>query len=127
LKKAVLALKPGQVSDVIVLRDSYRILKLVAKEAPGQRELSDPTVQQPFGIIFATAKNNCCAAYLAGARNDAKVTNYLAHRCRSPPANFLSSWTPKRLIPPWFTSEVARKHLTANHLTQGFSVPRPQP
>jgi peptidyl-prolyl cis-trans isomerase SurA len=81
LKKAVLALKPGQVSDVIVLRDSYRILKLVAKEAPGQRELSDPTVQQSIRDNIRNRKEQLLrAAYLAVARSDAKVTNYLAQQ-----------------------------------------------
>src|SRR5262249_8129638 len=46
LKKAVLALKPGQTSGVISVPNGYRILKLVAKEAPGQRDLNDPQVQQ---------------------------------------------------------------------------------
>jgi len=81
LKKAVLALKPGQISDVIVLRDSYRILKLVAKEAPGQRELSDPTVQQSIRDNIHNRKEQLLrAAYMALAREDAKVTNYLAQQ-----------------------------------------------
>ncbi len=81
LKKAVLALKPGQISEVIVLRDSYRILKLVAKEAPGQRELSDPAVQQSIRDNLRNRKEQLLrAAYLAIARNDAKVTNYLAQQ-----------------------------------------------
>jgi peptidyl-prolyl cis-trans isomerase SurA len=81
LKKAVLALKPGQISGVIVLRDSYRILKLVAKEAPGQRELSDPTVQQSIRDNIHNRKEQLLrAAYLAVARNEAKVTNFLAQQ-----------------------------------------------
>jgi len=81
LKKTVLSLKPGQTSGVIVLRDSYRILKLVAKEAPGQRELSDPTVQQSIRDNIRYRKEQLLrAAYLAVARNDAKVTNYLAQQ-----------------------------------------------
>jgi peptidyl-prolyl cis-trans isomerase SurA len=81
LKKAALGLKPGEVSGVIVLRDSYRILKLVAKEAPGQRELSDPTVQQSIRDNIRNRKEQLLrAAYLAVARNDAKVTNYLAQQ-----------------------------------------------
>jgi peptidyl-prolyl cis-trans isomerase SurA len=79
LKKAVLSLKPGQVSGVIALRDSYRILKLVAKEAPGQRELSDPSVQQSIRDNLHNRKEQLLrAAYLAVARNNAKITNYLA-------------------------------------------------
>jgi peptidyl-prolyl cis-trans isomerase SurA len=81
LKKAVLGLKPGQISGVIVLRDSYRILKLVARESPGQRELSDPTVQQSIRDNIHNRKEQLLrAAYLAVARNDAKVTNYLAQQ-----------------------------------------------
>jgi len=81
LKKAVLSLKPGQTSGVIVLRDSYRILKLVAKEAPGQRELSDPAVQQSIRDNIHNRKEQLLrAAYLAIARNDSKITNYLAQQ-----------------------------------------------
>src|ERR1700693_4187817 len=42
LKKAVLSLKPGQVSQPVQLRDSIRILKLVAREAAGPRGVNDP-------------------------------------------------------------------------------------
>ena len=81
LKRAVLSLKPGQTSGVIVLRDSYRILKLVAKEAPGQRELSDPAVQQSIRDNIHNRKEQLLrAAYLTIARNDAKVTNLLAQQ-----------------------------------------------
>jgi peptidyl-prolyl cis-trans isomerase SurA len=81
LKRAVLALKPGQVSPVITLRDSYRILKLMAKEAPGQRELTDPAVQQSIRDTLRNRKEQLLrAAYMAGARDDAKVVNYLARQ-----------------------------------------------
>ena len=81
LKKAVMALKPGQISGVIVLRDSYRILKLVAKEAPGQRDLNDPSVQQSIRDNIHNRKEQLLrAAYLAIARNNAKITNYLAQQ-----------------------------------------------
>ncbi len=81
LKKEVLAMKPGQISGVIVLRDSYRILKLVSKEAPGQRELSDPAVQQSIRDNIRNRKEQLLrAAYLAVARNNAKITNYLAQQ-----------------------------------------------
>jgi peptidyl-prolyl cis-trans isomerase SurA len=81
LKKAVMSLKAGQVSGVIVLRDSYRILKLVAKEMPGQRELSDPTVQQSIRDNIRNRKEQLLrAAYLAVSRNNAKITNYLAQQ-----------------------------------------------
>ena len=38
LKHAVVGLKVGEISPVIQLNDGYHILKLMAKEAPGQRE-----------------------------------------------------------------------------------------
>jgi len=81
LKKTVLALKAGETSDVIQLRDGYRILKLIAKESPGQRELSDPQVQQSIRDTLRTRKEQLLrAAYIAAARDQAKVTNYLARQ-----------------------------------------------
>jgi len=81
LKKAVLALTPGQVSGVIALRDKYLILKLISREAPGQRNLSDPQVQQSIRDALRNRKEQLLrAAYLAAARDDAKVTNYLARQ-----------------------------------------------
>jgi peptidyl-prolyl cis-trans isomerase SurA len=81
LKSAVIALKPGQVSKVINLRDGYHILKLISKEVPGQRELSDPQVQQSIRDTIRNRKEQLLrAAYLSSARDDAKVTNYLAEQ-----------------------------------------------
>jgi peptidyl-prolyl cis-trans isomerase SurA len=81
LKKAVLALKPGQTSDVITLRDGYRILKLIAKESPGQRDIADPQVQQSIRDTLRNRKEQLLrAAYLASARDQSKVTNYLAQQ-----------------------------------------------
>jgi peptidyl-prolyl cis-trans isomerase SurA len=81
LKKAVMSLKAGQVSGVIVLRDSYRILKLVSKEAPGQRDMNDPSVQQSIRDNIRNRKEQLLrAAYLAVARNNAKINNYLAQQ-----------------------------------------------
>jgi peptidyl-prolyl cis-trans isomerase SurA len=81
LKKTVLSLKAGDVSDVIQLRDGYRILKLIAKEMPGQREISDPQVQQSIRDTLRTRKEQLLrSAYIASARDQAKVTNYLARQ-----------------------------------------------
>jgi peptidyl-prolyl cis-trans isomerase SurA len=68
-------------SGIIVLRDSYRILKLVAKEAPGQRELSDPSVQQSIRDNIRNRKEQLLrAAFLAIVRSDARITNNLAQQ-----------------------------------------------
>jgi peptidyl-prolyl cis-trans isomerase SurA len=81
LKAAVMQLKPGETSGVIVLPDSYRILKLVAKEAPGQRDLNDPSVQQSIRDALRTRKEQLLrTAYLTDARDQAKVENYLAQQ-----------------------------------------------
>jgi peptidyl-prolyl cis-trans isomerase SurA len=96
LKRTVLALKPGQTSGIIALRDSYRILKLVAKEAPGQRELSDPAVQQSIRDNIHNRKEQLLrAAYLAIARNDAKITNHLAQQVVESAGKFPVVVTPK--------------------------------
>jgi peptidyl-prolyl cis-trans isomerase SurA len=81
LKKIVIGLKPGQVSSPIVLKDSIRILKLVTREAPGLRGLSDPQVQQTIRDTLRNRKEQLLrAAYLAVARDDARVRNYLAEQ-----------------------------------------------
>jgi peptidyl-prolyl cis-trans isomerase SurA len=56
-------------------------LKLVSKEAPGQRDLNDPAVQQSIRDNIRNRKEQLLrAAYLATARNNAKITNYLAQQ-----------------------------------------------
>ena len=81
LKKAVVGLKPGQVSPPIQLPDSIRILKLVAREAAGQRGVNDPQVQQMIRDTLRNRKEQLLRnAYLAVARDEARVTNYLAQQ-----------------------------------------------
>ena len=81
LKKTVLSLKPGQVSQPIVLKDSIRILKLVAREAAGQRGINDPQIQQTIRDTLRNRKEQLLRqAYLTVARDDSKVTNYLAQQ-----------------------------------------------
>jgi peptidyl-prolyl cis-trans isomerase SurA len=85
LKKAVLALKPGQVSQPIQARDpdgmSYHILKLISREAPGQRSLSETQVQQTIRDSLRNRKEQLLRlAYLAIARDGAIVKNFLAEQ-----------------------------------------------
>jgi len=85
LKKAVLSLKAGDVSNVIQVRDAsgirYLILKLTAKETPGQRQITDAQVQQSIRDTLRSRKEQVLrAAYIASARDQAKVTNYLAQQ-----------------------------------------------
>ncbi len=81
LKRTVLALKPGQVSQPIVLKDSIRILKLVAREAAGLRGVNDPQVQQTIRDTLRNRKEQLLrSAYLAVGRDQAHVTNFLAQQ-----------------------------------------------
>ncbi len=85
LKKAVMSLKPGQVSQPIEVRDregvSYRILKLITRESPGQRTLADPQVQQTARDTLRNRKEQLISeSYRAIARDEAHVKNYLAAR-----------------------------------------------
>ena len=82
LKKAALALKPGEVSQPIAVRTGgYVIVKMLAKEPAGQRELSDPQVQQAIRDTMRNRKEQLLRmAYLSEARDNAQVVNYLARQ-----------------------------------------------
>jgi peptidyl-prolyl cis-trans isomerase SurA len=81
LKKMVMGMKPGQVSPPLGLKDGYRILKLVTRESPGQRNISDPQVQQTIRDTLRNRKEQLLrSAYLAIARDEARVRNYLAEQ-----------------------------------------------
>src|SRR5277367_4757676 len=81
LKKIVLQLKPGEVSQPVQLKDGVRILKLITRESPGLRGIADPQVQQTIRDTLRNRKEQLLrAAYLAIARDDARVTNYLAEQ-----------------------------------------------
>ncbi len=79
LKKLVLALRAGELSKPIPTKDGYRILKLLSKEPAGQRQLTDPQVQQSIRDMLRNRKEQLLRlAYLSVARDQARVVNYLA-------------------------------------------------
>jgi peptidyl-prolyl cis-trans isomerase SurA len=82
LKKTVLAMKPGESTPPIPAKGGgYRILKLIGKEVAGQRELSDPQVQQGIRDMLRNRKEQLLrSAYMSELRNDAHVTNYVARQ-----------------------------------------------
>jgi peptidyl-prolyl cis-trans isomerase SurA len=82
LKKAVLSLKPGEFTQPIHdPRGGYIIIKLLAKEAAGERQFSDVQVQQAIRDALRTRKEQLLrSAYLVEARDEAHVTNYLARQ-----------------------------------------------
>src|SRR6202045_3030768 len=81
LKKTVMGMKPGQVSLPLALKEGYRILKMVTRESPGQRNIADPQVQQTIRDTLRNRKEQLLrSAYLAIARDEARVRNYLAEQ-----------------------------------------------
>jgi hypothetical protein len=56
-------------------------LKVIAREAPGQRNLSDPQVQTTARDTLKNRKEQLLrAAYLSNARDEVRVNNYLARQ-----------------------------------------------
>jgi peptidyl-prolyl cis-trans isomerase SurA len=79
LRRMMMALKPGEISPVLPAPDGYRILKVISREPSGQRELTDPRVQQTIRETLQNRKDQLLkAAYYEVARNEAKVVNNLA-------------------------------------------------
>jgi peptidyl-prolyl cis-trans isomerase SurA len=79
LKKMVLSLQPGQMSPIIHTQTGYQILKLISKEPAGQRDLSDPRVQQSIRSELLNRKDELLkTAYYDMARNEAKIVNNMS-------------------------------------------------
>jgi peptidyl-prolyl cis-trans isomerase SurA len=80
LRKAINALRPGEITPVMHTPEGYRILKLITREPAGQRDLADPKVQQTIRETLINRKDQLLkAAYYEMARNDAKVVNYFVN------------------------------------------------
>ena len=85
-REVVMKLKPGQYSPVITVADpvskrivGFRVVRLVAKEPAGQREYSDPRVQQAIRSQLRDRREQLLkAAYYEVLRDGAKVDNYYA-------------------------------------------------
>ncbi len=87
-RDAVMKLKPGQYSSIVTIVNpqtkqafGFRIVKLVSKEPAGQRELSDPRVQQAIRSQLHDRREQLLkAAYYEVLRDTAKVENYYAKK-----------------------------------------------
>jgi peptidyl-prolyl cis-trans isomerase SurA len=85
---AVSKLKPGQMTDIIPLLDQqtkkpvgYAIYKLISRDPAGQRDLSDPRVQQAIRQQLQNGRSNLLkSAYLEMLHDQAKVENFLAEQ-----------------------------------------------
>ncbi len=79
LRKTIQAASPGQITNVVRTAEGYRVFKVYSREPAGQRELTDPRVQQNIRETLRNRKDQLLrAAYYEVARNEAKVVNYLA-------------------------------------------------
>lgn len=83
---AITKLKAGQITDILPLLDGqtkkpagYAIYKLISREPAGQRELSDPAVQQAIRQQLRDGRSQLLkAAYLEMLNDQAKVENFFA-------------------------------------------------
>jgi peptidyl-prolyl cis-trans isomerase SurA len=81
LRRVVASLSPGEISPVIKMGDEFRIIRLISIEPAGQRDFSDPRVQQTLRETLLNRKDQLLkAAYLEVARDEARVENYLAQQ-----------------------------------------------
>ena len=81
LRRVVASLSPGEISPVIRSGPEFRILRLISREPAGQREFSDPRVQQSIRETLLNRKDQLLrTAYTETLRNKADVKNYLARR-----------------------------------------------
>jgi peptidyl-prolyl cis-trans isomerase SurA len=85
-RAAILKLRPGQYSPIISIINpanrellGFRIVKLISKEPAGQRELSDPRVQQAIRSQLHDRREQLLkTAYHEVLRDSSKVENYYA-------------------------------------------------
>jgi peptidyl-prolyl cis-trans isomerase SurA len=79
IRSAIQTVPPGQVTPVVKTSEGYRVFKIYSKEPAGQRELTDPRVQQNIRETLINRKDQLLrAAYYEVARDEARVVNYLA-------------------------------------------------
>jgi peptidyl-prolyl cis-trans isomerase SurA len=81
VRKTIDAIQVGSISPVIQMPDGFRIIKVFEREPAGQRELTDPRVQQNIHDTLLNRKEQVLqSAFYEVARNNAKVVNYLAQQ-----------------------------------------------
>jgi len=90
-RDAISKLKPGQYSSIIPVVNptthqlfGYRIVKLIAKEPAGQRDLNDPRVQQAIREQLRDRREQLLkAAFYEEIRDQARVENFYAEQILS--------------------------------------------
>jgi peptidyl-prolyl cis-trans isomerase SurA len=87
-RESILKLKPGQYTPVIPLGNpaskqvaAFRIVKLIAMEPAGQRDLTDPRVEQEIRTQLQDHREQLLkTAYYEVMRDEAKVENFYAEK-----------------------------------------------
>ena len=87
-RESILKLRPGQYTPVIPLANpatkqvgAFRIVKLIAMEPAGQRDLADPRVEQEIRTQLQDHREQLLkAAYYEVMRDQAKVENFYAEK-----------------------------------------------
>lgn len=81
LRAAVQRLSVGQFAGPVRTPAGYHLVRLLEREDPGQRELSDPRVQETIRQQLRSHKRQLLeSAYIERARNQARVANYMARQ-----------------------------------------------
>lgn len=81
LRRALVALEPGDVSPVVQTDGEFRILHLIAIEPAGRREFDDPGVQDSIREVLVNRKRQLLrSAMYEVERNRSRIRNYLAER-----------------------------------------------
>jgi peptidyl-prolyl cis-trans isomerase SurA len=81
LRSAVERLEVGAVAGPIRTQQGYEIIKLLEREAPGQRDPSDPAVREDIRERLRGQKRQLLEqAYISQVQRQARVTNYLARQ-----------------------------------------------
>ncbi len=81
LRRAVVALQPGEISPIVQTGGEFRILRLAAIEEPGQRAFEDPSVQESIReVLFNRKEQLLRTAIVTVERNRAQIRNRLAEQ-----------------------------------------------
>lgn len=84
--EAITKLRPGQYTAALAATDpqagkvfGYRVIRMISREPAGQRDLSDPRVQQAIREQLRDRREQLLkAAYYESLHNNASIDNYLA-------------------------------------------------
>ena len=81
LRSALQRMAVGEVAGPVRTREGYQLLKLIERNQPGQRDISDPALQKAIRERLLRQKRQLLeAAYIEQARTQARVVNYLARQ-----------------------------------------------